>query len=117
MLDKIAKEMVRREKRTESTRKYRLKIREKKGEYIKKLGGVCSCCGEEFPSCCFDFHHINRAKYNPVKYKKIGKKVVKDRNINWYASEKDLAKELNKCELLCSNCHRIIHFYNKGGEA
>ena len=65
------------------------------------LGGTYRCehCGFEHPtSAPFDFHHINPDE----KEGEIGHLVRS-------ASIKRLEKEVDKCILLCSNCHRIEH--------
>jgi hypothetical protein len=66
--------------------------------FKKSIG--CSICGYNKCSHCLDFHHIND------KYKKYP--------IDTYAIvKKDFFVELQKCMLLCCNCHREIHFKEK----
>ena len=87
------------------------KLYKYKKEYIKKLktkliqdkGGKCQKCGIEYDgtnSCIFDFHHRNPEE--------------KDFNLNLaylnkYGKDR-IIKEAEKCDLLCSNCHRLEHF-------
>lgn len=47
----------------------------------------------------YDFHHIDPK----LKDRKISDMIHKKRDFNL------LIIELDKCELLCSNCHRIRH--------
>ena len=71
--------------------------RERKQFAIDYLGKVCYVCKNEFPLECYDLHH-----YNPQhKDLTIGE--------NWIISWDKLKKELDKCILVCSNCHRKIH--------
>lgn len=65
--------------------------------FINKLkNNPCMDCNNKFPPECMDFYHI-RGK----KLINIAEAVVK----RW--SMKRVIKELEKCELVCSNCHRI----------
>ncbi len=61
-------------------------------------GGKCVRCGFEGPDVCFDFHHRDRAK------KRWGISVMKRKC--WETAK----EELDKCDLVCSNCHRIIEY-------
>ena len=71
-----------------------------KEEVVTLLGGKCSMCGYNKCLAALDFHH-NKGK--------------KEGNIQMYIhreSRQKLLKEIEKCILLCANCHREIH--NKG---
>lgn len=73
------------------------KAKELKLEYLSLLGNKCSNCGlevNEHNYVVFDFHHINPEE--------------KEDNINNMNKEEAL-QELNKCVILCANCHRIFH--------
>lgn len=57
----------------------------------------CNRCGENHPAC-LQFHHLKD----------------KDELISKIAQEKNkerLLKEVEKCEVLCANCHAKEHFY------
>ena len=75
------------------------KRKELKARLIEKLGGKCKMCEGIFPSSVYDFHHIEN------KVEDISS-MVQNR------SEADVFKELEKCVLLCANCHRIHHHEN-----
>lgn len=61
---------------------------------IKDKGGKCEMCGGEFPPCVYDFHHTSDDKeVSPGKAN----------------SKHQFFREIEKCMLLCANCHRIIH--------
>jgi hypothetical protein len=55
----------------------------------------CIDCGLCFPPCAMDFDHIS------------GDKVVSIAWLRNMCSPSALVEELKKCELVCSNCHRI----------
>ena len=69
----------------------------KKEQAIEYLGGKCWKCDGIFERECYDFHHIVPAtkKYDWNKMQRR----------KW----SDIKEELDKCVLLCSNCHRLAH--------
>lgn len=71
---------------------------EKKQKAVDYLGGHCWDCGESYPLCVYDFHHID------PKTKDISP--AKALSQTWDR----LILELDKCALLCANCHRQRHF-------
>ena len=73
---------------------------ERKKKAIIHKGSKCNDCSIEFPKypyCIFDFHHID-PKEKDVDWQKL-------RLRSW----DKVLEELDKCILLCSNCHRIRH--------
>jgi predicted HNH restriction endonuclease len=58
----------------------------------------CTKCGESHPAT-LDFHHV---EYHPSN-KKVHK-LVQDGH--WW---KRIQEEIDKCIVLCANCHRIHH--------
>jgi hypothetical protein len=64
-----------------------------------KKGKVCLRCGESHPACLV-FHH----KDDTIKENNIADM------IRGGYSLKNIKKELDKCEVLCSNCHNKEHF-------
>jgi len=62
---------------------------------VELLGGKCSICGLVDNPAVYDFHHRD------PKEKDVGISQAK----SWAAIE----KELEKCDLVCSNCHRKLH--------
>lgn len=56
----------------------------------------CADCGGKFPSVCMDFDHVRGEKKAGVS------QMVAQ---SW--SMEVLLEELAKCDLVCSNCHRI----------
>ena len=89
-----------REKHKEERKEYNKKYRRynKNLMHTLKVNG-CAICGYDKCDGALDFHHVN------PKDKKF--------LINYTAlSKKDNTEELNKCILLCANCHREIHYAN-----
>ena len=72
------------------------KRKEIKTKLIEKLGGKCAMCQGIFPSSVFDFHHT-QDKVEDISLMLLNR------------SKAMLLKELEKCILLCANCHRIHH--------
>jgi hypothetical protein len=59
----------------------------------------CKNCGEKHPAC-LDFHHINRNKH-AANFSGL---------VNLGYGKARLIKEISKCDVLCSNCHRKLHW-------
>jgi len=72
----------------------RYRIKKKSVDY---LGGKCVECGYNDSLAALEFHHKNS---NEKEF---------NISINSNKSWKTIKKELDKCILLCSNCHRIEH--------
>lgn len=64
---------------------------------VEYLGGKCNRCGYDKHLAALEFHHSEPS----TKDLTIGQML----NKKW----ESLVEELDKCELLCSNCHRIEH--------
>ena len=75
--------------------------REFKETCIDYLGGECWSCKGEFPVAVFDFHHLDPTQ----KDVEVSKLTFKP----W----EEVAVELDKCALLCSNCHRQAHIVER----
>ena len=60
--------------------------------------GECQECGYKKNYAALDFHHLN----------------PKEKDVNWNTSRhwswNRLVKELDKCVLVCHNCHAEIHY-------
>ncbi len=63
-----------------------------------KKNGQCKYCGES-DSICLDFNHKN------PKEKKFNISMAP----NMRVTRKQLREEIEKCELVCANCHRKLH--------
>jgi hypothetical protein len=73
----------------------RKRLREQAVEY---KGGKCIFCGYNRCQAALDFHHLD------AKEKEFG--ISRDGITRSWAKT---VKELDKCVLVCSNCHREIH--------
>jgi predicted HNH restriction endonuclease len=67
---------------------------------IEYKGGACVICG--YNKCCaaLDFHHLD-----PSQKERPAMGAIYD-----YKKFEDNIAELDKCILLCSNCHRELHY-------
>lgn len=82
--------------RTEAVRKRRKKVKNLLVEY---KGGKCEVCGYNKCVDALEFHHSNpEEKEFGIAYKG-----------NTISLEK-MKKEVDKCRLLCANCHREEHY-------
>jgi hypothetical protein len=75
-------------------------------EYIDSKRDVpCADCGNSFPIFCMDFHHID--EQDP--FLKKSKKTQSVKHFLKRRSRQKIDEELDKCVVLCANCHRIRH--------
>lgn len=65
---------------------------------VSYKGGCCSDCGGVFPMACYDFHHEDPNEKDFA--------ISKVKSPKW---SEVIVNELDKCTLLCANCHRIRH--------
>ncbi len=73
-------------------------------EYVNSLKNhPCADCGKSFPPCVMDFDHRDGSQ----KYGNVGSLVSQA-----YFTKNKLLKEIQKCDLVCANCHRI-RTYNR----
>lgn len=70
-------------------------------EYIDSKKDMCVSCGES-DLACLDFHHLITEEKDNSLSNAIANKWGKERIDN----------EIDKCSVLCSNCHRKLHYYN-----
>ncbi len=79
----------------EAVKRRRRKLREMAREYA---GGKCVLCGYNKCARALSFHHLDPKK------KDFGVS-AKGLTRSWEA----IRKEINKCVLLCANCHMEVH--------
>ena len=61
-----------------------------------KMDKPCTDCGRIYPPCVMDFHHRDK-----------GSKVFTISKVARHGDKAKLLAEIEKCDLLCANCHRI----------
>lgn len=81
-----------------SNRKNRNRFR-LKSEYRKRLGAKCQICGYDKCQNALQFHHIDPSK----------KKFAISDSLRKTFTQQEIDEEINKCILVCSNCHVEIH--------
>jgi hypothetical protein len=77
---------------------YKRKARDRNKDYVRDIKEKNSCadCGEHYHYSQMDFDHIDgKKKHNIARY------------ANSAVSIKTIKDELDKCELVCANCHRL----------
>ena len=78
-----------------SHKKYERKFADFKA-VINKLKDVpCADCGQKFPPCAMDYDH----KVGEIKSFNVG--------TGYSYTIVNVIKEIDKCDVVCANCHRI----------
>jgi len=81
----------------EVQRRSHLKQKSERINLIRKLKSVpCVDCGKIFPVCAIDFHH----RGHKIKTCDIHRMV-------YHSSLLKLLNEIQKCDVICANCHRL----------
>ena len=76
-----------------------------KTKAVEYKGGKCNRCSLIFECLdVYDFHHRdpNEKEGSPSRL--------------MYSNWEKLSKEIDKCDLLCSNCHKITHWELRNGK-
>lgn len=89
--------------RVESNKNAQTRRHSRKQRAVAYKGNVCVHCKQSFHFSAFDFHHVDTTTKH------------KDPGLMMTYSDEALFKELDKCILLCANCHRKHHFENGYG--
>lgn len=91
---------------------YKDKAKKQDGKQYKILRQIitenkkqCSKCGEKHPAT-LDYHHLDKEQKSFTITQATGTK---------RCSVETLLKEIAKCIVLCSNCHRKLHWEEKYG--
>lgn len=89
----------------EHTNAYKVrKARENKVKAIALLGDCCDECKKQFHPAAMDFHHLDpNTKNHELNAPMMSRK--------W----ESIVREISKCRLLCSNCHRTLHAIGANG--
>lgn len=77
------------------------KLLDKKLKAIEYKGGKCQMCGYNKCTYALEFHHVDLSQKEKTKdYRGINRRIPFEK----------MKEELDLCLLLCSNCHREIHY-------
>jgi|SRR5579859_3618656 len=81
-------------------REAKVRLRQERRDWLYEVKSQFKCvvCGES-RTPCLDFHHKDPKSKNFEINKAVGKSIPKEK----------VLKELAKCIVLCSNCHRLLH--------
>jgi len=72
-------------------------LRERNAEFVnREKDQPCKDCGQRFPPYVMDFDHTGNDKIHAISF------LVRN-----FASLERIRAEMNKCEVVCSNCHRM----------
>lgn len=88
-----------REKSREYKRKYKNKRKQAARELFQEIKISCLICGNT-NKCCLEFHHRDPSQ----------KRNLVCRLKDWGYSNKLLLEEIDKCDIICANCHREHHY-------
>lgn len=76
------------------------KAKKQAQDYVNSVKNIgCKHCKENHPAC-LDFHHLESSD----KFKTISALVADGYNL------KIIKNEIEKCIVLCANCHRKLHY-------
>lgn len=71
----------------------------RKQEIVSNLGGKCAICGYQNNLAALEFHHVDPSqKKHPLDLRHFSNMTLEA-----------LQQEIDKCILVCANCHREIH--------
>ena len=73
----------------------------RKKELIEYKGGKCIKCGYNRCIAALEFHHRDPAQKDFT---------IGNNKANRSKTLEAIKKEVDKCDLLCSNCHREVHY-------
>lgn len=85
------------ERRTAHAQQAKARGRLRKLKGIAYLGNQCNHCRGVFHPSIFEFHHVNPEEKEVHPSQALQK--------SW----ENFKLELDKCILLCANCHRLVH--------
>lgn len=83
----------------------RNRLRKFKENVVEYKGGKCICCGYDKCIAALDLHHRDPNKKD-FTFSHI-------RMTSFEKNKEIICNELDKCDLVCANCHREIHFFSK----
>ena len=89
----------------------REQARRVKAEAIQYKGGVCNDCLQIVHQAAFEFHHIDPSTKEVIRGNgKVRKEPTHFLQDSKHGLSNSAKEELDKCVLLCANCHRVRRF-------
>ncbi len=77
----------------------RIKREKAWNKIIDDKGGKCQICQNSYHFSCYDLHHRDPKLKNFTVGNFIG-------NLSY----NKISEEVDKCDLICANCHRLLHY-------
>lgn len=91
-------------KNKDKIHQYKKRTRQLKIEYVRKLKEApCKDCGIKYPHYVMDFDHVLSGSKKGSVNRLVGERV------GWLT----LKQEIEKCEIVCANCHRIRTYHRR----
>lgn len=74
-------------------------IRQRNAEFVNNIkeSNPCTDCGQFYPSYVMQFDHTGQIK----KFRDVGRMASENYSIQ------AIQREIDKCELVCANCHAV----------
>ena len=69
-------------------------------DFVNSFKKECSICGYRKNKAALEFHHPDNNKETTINA--LAKKAIKNKD--------RIIKEMEKCIIVCANCHREIHY-------
>ena len=86
------------------TERLRYRKRAIKQQLIAYKGGRCEYCGYNKCPAALEFHHVDPTKKDFQ---------ISQKDINGFSvTMETLKQEVDKCKLVCANCHAELHYLN-----
>jgi predicted HNH restriction endonuclease len=79
-----------------------------KKQCIEYKGGKCSICGYDKCQASLEFHHLDPTEKDFC--------ISTMKTTSYKKNREKMEKELDKCILVCANCHKEIHFKDLLGD-
>ena len=90
--------------KSEYNQAYRLrKVGENRSKFLAAKDRPCARCGRQYPPVAMDFDHLRDKRRGCDPASLLGK------GVSWAR----LQKEIDKCRVLCANCHRVVTYVDK----